>query len=219
MGGITGLMITQFYPKVVFVDRPVERIVERPIEVVRTVEKRIEVPAALSKEQQDAMAQAAERQDALKRETGIGATAMIPVIAKKIKIFVNMDDNLKQSVSGSAIKARVEGAFRRNGFDVIEGSGEDNFANTLVFAEIFRADDKSSDRIEGVVRLKICQYYLASGAYVQKLAWFDVKTYENALRFPQSSFHKIPTIFEDFAVEAAIDLSKAGKLPYREGGK
>ena len=219
LGGVVGLLVAQFYPNVVFVERPVERIVERPVEVVRVIEKRVEVPAALTKQQEEAIAQAAERQDALKRDVGIGATAMIPVIAKKVKIFVNMDDNLKQSVSQSAIKARVEGAFRRNGFVVVEGSGEENFANTLIFAEIFRADDKSSDRIEGVVRLKVSQYYLASGAFVQKLAWFDVKTYENALRFPESSFHKIPTIFEDFAVEATMDLTRAGKLPYRQDGK
>ncbi len=215
VGAVVGLLITHLFPNVVTVDRPVEKVVIKPVEVVRNVERRVEVPAALSKEQQEAIDYATEKQDALMREVGVGATAMIPVIDKKIKVFVSMDDVLKRAVSESTLKARVETVFRRNGFTVVDEKDSDNFANTIIVAEIFRADDATPDRIEGVIRLKVSQYYLASGAFVQKLAWFDVKSYENALRFGSDGYHRLPALFENFAVEAANDLSKAGKLPYR----
>ena len=68
VGALAGLMTTYFFPTIVVVDRPVEKIVEKPVEVVRTVEKVVdrpvevvrmvdkivEVPTALTPEQQEA---------------------------------------------------------------------------------------------------------------------------------------------------------------------
>ncbi len=215
IGAIVGMLTTYLFPNVVVVDRPVEKIVEKPVEVVRTVERRVEVPSALTDEQRVAITNDNDRQDALLRDVGIGATAMIPVIDKKIKVFISMDSVLKSEVSESTLKARIESVFRRNGFTLVDSSDHANFANTLIFAEIFRADDKTTEIIEGVIRLKVSQYYMASGANVYKLAWFDVKCYELALRFGSNNYHRLPALFEDFAVEASNDLSKAGKLPYR----
>jgi hypothetical protein len=55
LGAVVGLLITYLFPNVVMVDRPVDRVVEKPVEVVRFVEKRVEVPAVLSSEQQNAI--------------------------------------------------------------------------------------------------------------------------------------------------------------------
>jgi len=219
VGALVGLLCAHLFPKVVEVDRPVEKIVERPIEVVRTIEKRVDVPVSLTKEQQEAIDYVKERDDAYLREVGVGVTAMVPVIEKKIKIFISLDDVLKQSITEESIRARVEGAFRRNGFEVVDPNEKSVFCNTLITAEIFRADDKSTTLIAGVMRLRVAQYYVVSGAYVQKLAWFDVKKYESALSFGSNNFYKLPAHFEDYAVQAANDLSKAGKLPYRKDAK
>jgi hypothetical protein len=219
VGALVGLLCAHLFPKVVEVDRPVEKVVEKPVEVVRTIERRVDVPVSLTKEQQEAIDYVKERDDAYLREVGIGATAMVPVMEKKIKLFVEMDDVLKQSISEESIRARVEGAFRRNGFEVVDPKDKSVFCNTRLTAEIFRADDKSTTQIAGVIRLKVAQYYIASGANVQKLVWFDVKKYESALMFGSNNYYKLPAHFEDYAVQAANDLSKAGKLPYRKDAK
>ncbi len=217
LGALVGLLTAHLFPEVVQVDRPVDRIVEKivekPVEVVRTVERRVEVPAQLTEEQQRAIDFAKEREDALKREVGYGSTAMIPVVGKKVKIFVTMDAALKRIVTEESIRARVEAAFRRNGFEPVDPSDDSVFCNTVIDAQIFRADQESTLQIAGVIRLKVAQYFLASGADIVKLAWFDVKVYDAALRYGRDSFHKLPAHFEEYAVEASNDLAKAGKLP------
>jgi len=213
LGALVGLLTAQLFPEEVQVDRIVEKIVEKPVEVVRTMERRVEVPAQLTEEQQRAIDFAKEREDAFKRQVGHGSTSMIPVLGEKVKIFVTMDPVLKRIVTEVSIRARVEAAFRRNGFEPVNPSDDSVFCNTLIEAQIFRADDESTTEIAGVMRLKVSQYFLASGAGIDKLSWFDVNTYENTLRYNSSHFHKLSAHFEEYAIQACNDLAKAGKLP------
>lgn len=205
VGALVGLLTTHLFPEVVLVDRPVDKVVER-----------VEVPAPLTEAQQQAILFAKERDDAFKREVGYGSTSMIPVMGKKVKVYVSMDDVLKKVVSEESIRARVEAAFRRNGFEPVSPSDDGVFCNTLVEAQIFRADQESKVQIAGVIRLKISQYFVAQGSGVTKLAWFDVVNYESALRWNSDFFHKLPTEFEEYAIRASNDLAKAGNLPYRK---
>jgi hypothetical protein len=220
LGALVGLLTAHLFPEVVQVDRPVDRIVEKivekPVEVVRIVEKRVEVPARLTEEQQLAIDFAKEREDAYKREVGYGSTSMIPVLGKKVKIFVTMDPVLKRIITAETIRARVEAAFRRNGFEPVDPKDHSVFCNTLIEAEIFRADQESTVQIAGVIRLKVSQYFVAEGSDIVKVARFDVRLYENALRWGSNYFHELPARFEEYAVQACNDLAKAGKLPIRK---
>ncbi len=220
LGALVGLLTAHLFPEVVQVDRPVDRIVEKivekPVEVVRIVEKRVEVPARLTEEQQRAVELAKELEDAFKREVGHGSTSMIPVLGKKVKIFVTMDAVLKRVVTEESIRARVEAAFRRNGFEPVDPSDQSVFCNTLIEAQIFRADPESTVQIAGVLRLKVSQYFWASGADVVKQAWFDVQVYGSALRYGSDAFDKLRAHFEEYAIQACNDLAKAGKLPLRK---
>jgi hypothetical protein len=219
LGAVIGLLITSLFPSIVQVDRPVEvvkiveKVVDRPVEVIRTVEKRVEVPAALTPLQQEAIDYFSRREDALKREVGVGGAAMLPAAGKRIKVFITIDDLLKNSVTEQSIRARVEAVFRRNGFEVVDPLDSSGFVNTFVSAEIFRADDKSTVQVAGVMRIVVSQFCLVSSVGITKRAWVDVHRYENAVMFGSSHFYKFPSYFEDFATQASNDLSKAGPLP------
>jgi hypothetical protein len=216
LGALVGLLTAHLFPEEVQVDRIVEKVVEKPVEVVRTVERRVEVPARLTEEQQRAIDFAKELEDAYKREVGYGSTSMIPVLGKKVKIFVTMDSVLKRIVTEENIRARVEAAFRRNGFEPVDPEDHSVFCNTLIEAEIFRADQESTVQIAGVIRLKVSQYFVAQGSDIVKVARFDVQLYETALHWGSNYFHQLPARFEEYAIRACNDLAKAGKLPIRK---
>ena len=219
LGAVIGLLITSLFPSIVQVDRPVEvvkiveKVIDRPVEVIRTIEKRVEVPAALTPLQQEAIAYYNSIDDAIKRNVGFGASAMLPVADKKIKLFINIDDVLKKSVTEESIRARVEAVFRRNGYVIVDPSDNSGFVNTIITAEIFRADDKSTIQVAGVLQITVAQFCIVASAGVIKRAWVDMHRYERALMFGSSNFYKFPSYFEDYATQASNDLSKAGPLP------
>jgi hypothetical protein len=217
LGALIGLLITHFFPTVVQIDRPVDRvvekIVEKPVEVVRVVEKRVEVPAQLTPAQLQMSELIKAREDAFKRDVGWGATAMVPVVEKKVRVVV--DSQVKDTVvSSTAIRARVESVLRRNGFVIVAEGDKDVFAATMVIAELYCADINDADQVSGGVRLTVKQYCLIEGGSVQKLAWVTTSQYGMTIHYGSRNFYKIPALFDDFAVEASNDLLKAGPLPY-----
>ena len=221
LGVLVGLLTTQLFPNIVQVDRPVEKIVERiverivdrPVEVIRTVERRVDVPAVLTKEQIEATEYLKQRNDAYLREVGTGSTALLPVLEKKIKVYIYLDDVLKRSITEGSVRSRIETVFRRNGFVVLPTDSKD-FANTIINAGIFRADSESVSEISGSIGLTVYQYSIISGAGVQKLAWLVPIRYENPLHFGSDNFYKLPAKFEEYATQASNDLLKADQLPY-----
>jgi hypothetical protein len=199
LGALIGLLTTHFFPTVV--------------EVVRVVEKRVEVPALLTAEQTEAWDYFKQRKDANLREIGVEATALLPALEKKVKVFVYLDDVLKRSISVEAVRARIEAVFIRNGFTVLPGDSKD-FANTIINAGISRADADSTTEIAGEIGLVVYQYALISGFGIQKQAWVIPVRYENSLKFGSTHFYQLPAKFEEYATRAAADLLKAGELPY-----
>lgn len=163
--------------------------------------------------QQKAIAYYSSVDDAIKRDVGFGASAMLPVADKKIKLFINIDDVLKKSVTEESIRARVEAVFRRNGYVIVDPLDNSGFVNTIITAEIFRADDKSTIQIAGVLRINVSQFCIVASAGVMKRTVADVHRYETAVMFGSSNFYKFPSYFEDFATQASNNLSKAGPLP------
>jgi hypothetical protein len=217
LGALIGLLTTHFFPTVVQIDRPVDRvvekIVEKPVEVVRVVEKRVDVPALLTAEQTEAWDYFKQRNDANLREIGVDATALLPVLEKKIKVFVYLDDVLKRSISVESVRVRIESVFIRNGFTVLPEDSKD-FANTIINAGISRADSDSTTEIAGEIGLTLYQYALLSGFGIQKRAWVIPMRYENSLKFGSTHFYQLPSKFEEYATRAVADLLKAGELPY-----
>jgi hypothetical protein len=217
LGALVGLLTTQLFPNTVLVDRPVEKIVEkvvdRPVEVIRTVERRVDVPAVLTKEQVEATEYLKQRNDAYLREVGSGSTALLPVLEKKIKVYVFLDDVLKRSISEGSVRARVEAVLRRNGFIILPEDSKD-FANTIINAGIYRADAESLTEISGSIGLTVYQYAIISGGGIQKHAWLSPVRYDNPLHFGSANFYMLPAKFEEYATQASNDLLKAGQLPY-----
>ncbi len=223
LGALVGLLSTHLFPNVVVVDRPVEKIVEKtievvrtvekPVDVIRTVEKRVEVPAALTQAQEQAIAFAISRDDAFKREVGVGPTAMVPVFDKKVRVVVDsqVEDGF---VSKGSIRARVESTLRRNGFTVISESDSKEFASTIIVAVLECVDPSDRAQISGSIRLTVNQYCLLAGGEIQKLAWVTMNQYGMTLQYGSKNFYKIPSLFDDFAIQASNDLLKAGRLPY-----
>jgi hypothetical protein len=216
LGALVGLLTAQFFPKIVErnVDRPVEviRTVDRPVEVIRTVEKKVEVPAALTESQVSAIRFAEAMEDAFKRDVGIGASSIVPVFDKKVKVYIESQAD-KSAVSPASIRARVETVLRRNGFTVVP-EGDDEFVGTLIIASLDCLDRSDSDQITGSINLSVSQYGLFAGGQIQKRAWVTMVRHGMSIQYGKNNFYKIPQLFDDFAVEVSNDLMKAGKLPY-----
>jgi hypothetical protein len=213
LGALVGLLTTLLFPQVVLVDRPVEKIVDRPVEVIRTVEKRVEVPAALTAVQLEAIEFAKKKEDAFRREVGWGATSMVPVFDKKIRVIVNSQAD-QGAVSIESIRARVESVLRRNGFVVVSESDNTQFASTIVIASLLCVDSKNEDQLSGHVAAEVKQYMFVAGGGIMKQAWVTMSEYDMTIQFGSLNFHKIPGLFDDLAVRASNDLLKAGELPY-----
>ena len=213
LGALVGLLTTHLFPNVVTVDRPVEKIVEKPVEVIRTVDRRVDVPAVLTAFQLDAVALANARADALKREVGWRATSMVPVFDKKVRVVVNSQAE-NGAVSIESIRARVESNLRRNGFEVISESNNTEFASTIVIANLLCVDPKDRDQIAGHIGLTVKQFVLVAGGGLHKQSWVTMNDYGVTLLYGSKNFYKIPSLFDDLTVEASHDLLKAGQLPY-----
>jgi len=213
LGALVGLLTTHLFPQVVLVDRPVEKIVDRPVEVIRTVEKRVEVPAALTAVQLEAIEFAKKKEDAIRREVGWGATSMVPVFDKKIRVVVTSQAD-KKGVSTESIRARVESVVRRNGFQVVAEADNNEFASTVLIAGLACVDSKEVDQISGRISVEVKQYMFIAGGDIQKQAWVTVNDYGGTLRYYPSNYYQIPGLFDDIAVRACNDLLKAGVLPY-----
>lgn len=213
LGALVGLLTTHLFPQVVLVDRPVEKIVDRPVEVIRTIENRVEVPAPLTAAQREAIEFAKKKEDAYRRETGWGATSMVPVFDKKVRVAVRSQAD-KGAVNIESIRARVESVFRRNGFEVVTETDTNQFASTIVIANLLCVDANDENQISGHVSVEVKQYVFVSGGGIMKQAWVSMSEYEMTIRYGSLNFHLIPGLFDDFAVRASNDLLKAGELPY-----
>ena len=213
LGALVGLLTTHLFPQLVLVDRPVDKIVDRPVEVVRTVEKRVEVPTALTAAELEAIEFAKKKEDAFRREIGWGAKSMVPVFDKKIKVVVSSQAD-QGAVNIESIRARVESVFRRNGYVLISETDPIQSASTIVIASLSCVDGKNENQLSGYVALEVKQRMLVVGGGIMKQAWVAVNDYGMTIQYGRLNFHQVPGLFDDLAVRASNDLLKAGELPY-----
>ncbi len=207
LGALVGLLATHLFPHVV------EKVVDRPVEVIRTVEKRVEVPTALTAVQLEAIEFAKKKEDAFRREVGWGATSMVPVLDKKIRVIVISQAD--HSVVGiELIRARVESVLRRNGFVVVSESDPIQSPSTVVIASLLCVDPKNENQLSGYVALEVKQCMFVAGGGIMKQAWVSVTDYGMTIQYGRLNFHQVPGLFDDLAVRVSNDLLKAGELPY-----
>ncbi len=194
--------------------KTVEKRVEIPVEVVRTVEKRVEVPAELSENQKASVSIVEAILDADKREVGIGPKAMYPPKDKVVKIGVILSADAKGRVSASAIQARIESIFRREGFTVLSEDGP--YSPTLVFANVNLLLTNDGRTLVGRLSVDVSQAGMFFHGALWKRAWLNVNDYGTVISYGASNFGSIPELFDNYAISAANDLIKAGPTPLRK---
>lgn len=226
LGAVVGLLAVQLFPRVVQVDRPVERIVEKPVEVVRTIEKpvevvrtiekRVEVPANLTAEQSAALLFTQRLFDPKERKVGMSLFKL----SDRVKVLVGFEGEGAHRLSEGVIVARVETAFRRQGFRVLSKDSKE-YPYTLVRVGGVFLENKYSDGtvvgISGSYTMELMQPLICFSAYDTAgpdkcvIKSGNVKLYQKGgtLNYGVNNIYKIPEVFQRFAEEGANDLRKA----------
>jgi hypothetical protein len=214
LGAVVGLLITYLFPNVVMVDRPVDRVVEKPVEVVRTVEKRVDVPAALSSEQQKAEIFYSRFYDFAKHKKG----SRIFGVSNRIKVFTIFNGSGMYAISEGHVKAKVESAFRSQGFRVLsEGSEEYPYSVIKVYGNLLDTGPPTGVTVAGAYGIEIFQSVTFLNSF-DNAAPSDVviKTQDLSLYgkwgsffFGNQRFSEIVDAYVVLAEEAAGELRKA----------
>jgi hypothetical protein len=220
LGAVVGLLVTHFFPIVVQVDRPVDRIVEKvvekPVEIVRVVEKRVDAPAVLTPAQSAAVVFSRRLFDADEQRPGVSPYKL----SDKVKVVGNFEGEGASHLAAGVILARVETAFRRQGFTTLPADSEDHPFTTVKVGGVFlenKFSDGSLVGISGSYELVILQPlvcfspFTKSSPELRLIMRGDVKVYENAgtLRYGVSNFIKVHDVYEQLAEEASNELRKA----------
>jgi len=191
--------------------KTVEKRVEVPVEVVKTVEKRVEVPAKLTDDQKLAVAIVDQIVEAESRGVGIGPKSLFPAEGNSVKIFVSISDVAKPYISESEVRARVESVFRRDGFTVYAMDGP--YSPTYVNVNIDLLSINDGNTLCGTFDLEIEQRTLSFHGKTWKRVVTVGSEYGQVISYGRNNFYKIPSLIESLAVRASNDLSNAGILP------
>jgi hypothetical protein len=218
LGAAVGLLTTFLFPQVVHVDRPVEKIVEkvveRPVEVVRFMEKRVSVPAELSAEQRAAEIFYKRFYDRTSHKEG----GRLFNLSDKVKVYIGISGAGSRFFSEGLVKAKVESAFRAQGFKVLtEESREYPFSVVHVGGVFLDMGVDFNSIITGSYNVKICQpvyfvnSYDFSGPANVIIKNDELVLYERsgALFLGSLRYNEVIDAFEQFAQEAANELRKA----------
>jgi hypothetical protein len=217
LGALIGLLTTHFFPTVVQVDRPVDRVVEkivdRPVEVVRTVEKE----ARLTSEQRNALAFVDRILEG--KDTKLGITLF--KLSDKVKVISRVGGDGSSNPALSVVPARVESVFRRYGFRVLSADSEDYpFTIVYVGGVILQNTDSSTGRttsLSGFQSVALAQpvvyfsTYDEIGSSSMPIKKANITLYEKrgSFNYGSSYLTKIPDLYEKSAEMAAAELRKA----------
>ena len=203
------------FSEIKLVEKPVEVVVEKkvevPVEVIKTVEKRVEVPAVLTEYQQTAVKVVDAILEAEKRKAGIGDTAIFPAANKEVKIMVHVYDDAKPYISVSEVRARVESLFRREGFKVYAEDGPS--ADTFIYVNLNLLSTNDGRTLSGTLSVDIDQLGTFWHGGLWKRAFVTTNRYYHAISYGSNHFGKIPAEIESLAIRASNDLAKAGPTP------
>ncbi len=216
LGALIGLLTTHFFPTVVQVEKLVEKVVEKPVEVVRVVEKRVDVPAELTAEQAAAVVFNRRLLDPVQERADI----RLFKLSDKVKVFYNIEGSGADRLSSGLIIARVEAAFRRQGFKVLTKDSMDYPYSVVSVGGVFLEEKWRDGNVVGVsgsYALEIYQPmvcfnpYDTSGPDRRMIMEGNVRIYEKAgsLNYGISNVPNITSVYERLAEEGANDLRKA----------
>jgi len=226
LGALVGLLTANLFPKVVTVDRPVEKIVEKPVEVVRTiekpvevvrtVEKRVEMPASLSDEQRASFVLVDRMYDPSKRTVGV----KLFKLSNRVKVFYEVEGEGRGNLDSGAIVSRVESAFRGHGFTVIGRDSKETPYNVVKIGGLFlesRTNSGAVISISGSYRVTIAQPLLALNPFDDspvetraiKIGMVDLYSVRGAIDYGSNNFYKVPAVFATAAEDCAKELRKA----------
>ncbi len=218
LGALVGLLTTHLFPQIVLVDRPVEKVVEkvvdRPVEVVRYLEKRVDVPAELSAEQRAAEIFYKRFYDRTAHKEG----GRLFNLSDKVKVYSGISGAGARFFSEGLVKAKVESAFRAQGFKVLSEESRDYPFSVVHIGGVFL--DMGADLnsiVTGSYNIKICQpvsyvnSFDASGAANVVIKDDELVLYEKsgALFLGSLRYGEVVDAYEQFAQEAANELRKA----------
>jgi hypothetical protein len=212
MGVLVGLLTTQLFPNIVQVDRPVEKIVEKPVEVIRTVER----ASRLTSDQQTAIAFTNRLIDGKDLKVGVSLFKL----SDKVKIINRIVGSGSAHSALSVVTARVESMFRQNGFKVLPLESED-YPYTIVYVGGVVLDNTDSNgrttNLSGFHSVSMAQpiTYFSTfdtiGSEGMPIRKTNMVLYEKrgAYYYGSSNFNKIPDLYSKSAEAAAAELRKA----------
>jgi hypothetical protein len=212
LGVLVGLLTTQLFPNIVQVDRPVEKIVEKPVEVIRTVER----ASRLTSDQQTAIAFTNRLIDGKDLKVGVSLFKL----SDKVKIINRIVGSGSAHSALSVVTARVESMFRQNGFKVLPLESED-YPYTIVYVGGVVLDNTDSNgrttNLSGFHSVSMAQpiTYFSTfdtiGSESMPIRKANMVLYEKrgAYYYGSSNFNKIPDLYSKSAEAAAAELRKA----------
>ena len=212
LGVLVGLLTTQLFPNIVQVDRPVEKIVEKPVEVIRTVER----ASRLTSDQQTAIAFTNRLIDGKDLKVGVSLFKL----SDKVKIINRIVGSGSAHSALSVVTARVESMFRQNGFKVLPLESED-YPYTIVYVGGVVLDNTDSNgrttNLSGFHSVSMAQpiTYFSTfdtiGSEGMPIRKTNMVLYEKrgAYYYGSSNFNKIPDLYSKSAEAAAAELRKA----------
>ncbi len=230
LGILSGMITTHFFPTIVHVDRPVEKIVEKtvekPVEVIRTVEKPVEVikmvdkivevPAALTTEQREAITLMDRLHDPKKRTVGVGLFGL----SERVKIFYLVEGKGSGNLNSGAIVSRVESAFRGHGFTVIHKDSKEAPYSVVKIGGLFLEDTNGNGvtlSVSGNYRITVAQPAIVMNPYDQagsasreiKIGLADLYSAGGSINYGANNFYRVPEVFARAAEDCAKELRKA----------
>ncbi len=215
-GALIGLLTAHFFPTVVQVDKLVEKVIEKPVEVVRVVEKRVDVPAELTDQQKASITFARRLFDPKQRKSGVSLFK----ISDRVKVIGGLSGSGASLVSEGRVLAKVESAFRNQGFKVLSNESKEYPYTVVRVGGVYLENKSGNDSVLGVsgsYEIELLQPLICfspddtSGpdGCVIKIGNVVIYGRSGALNYGVNNIAKIPEVYEGIAEEAANDLRKA----------
>lgn len=226
VSGLTGLAIgAALFTKEKIVEKPIDvvRTVEKPVEVVRIVEKTVTKPAELSQDQLNKLAIAEKLLDLKNQKNELGPFKL----SERVFIYSsigNSIDEIKDHVSADAIIAKVESAFRKQGFKVLTFEATKDPASVpysiVQVSGDFITVKPNNNGIEsvsftaGVTMFQPASYFVHPSFFgskdklVGKNGYLPLLERKSLFFCGKNRFNEIPKTFEDGAELLANDFRK-----------
>jgi len=198
------------------VEKIVEKIVDRPVEVVRMVDKIVKVPAELTPEQKSAVVFAGRIFDPTQANAGVSLFKL----SDRILVTSALSGDGSRNISTGLIIARVESAFRQQGFRVVSSDSKEYPFSIAEVGGVFLEGRDTYGKIlsvSGSYNITISQpvtYFNNwdnSGVdkMVLKRGMLPLYHKGGSLNYGSLHFGEIPDVFGKMAEAAANELRKA----------